>query len=330
MLSKLKHENIDKVWKSVLEGALFEARTGNIDISRKLFKYLMHSVPWYGPIYSEAFKLEENEHQDEAAYNIICRGLTELPRYGPLWFGLFRLTERKDSRLEYRMWQMGKKPVLTHTVRETEEASQLISKELTWKVHFERSQCEERAAEVAAVGLSRHSDLSLMECRDLMLRDARISLVKSLLSCPANLRWRVLLVGARLELSIGCSAGESTAHFTNNTVASKSLRKTRDLLRRAAQEVPVKSRSYVYLECSRVEEYCGDLDTARLLLARAKREQDGVFLLLLSFVRFLCCSFFWFRLLNTVILFVSFCFLDNRRVEVVPGVCVDRSPRRPY
>ena len=83
MLSVLKYESIDKVWKSVLEGTLFEARTGcylfrsclivyglvnlllsklqqgNIATSRKLFKYLMNHVSWYGPIYYEAFRLEE-------------------------------------------------------------------------------------------------------------------------------------------------------------------------------------------------------------------------------------------------------------------------------
>jgi hypothetical protein len=41
------------VWKSVLEGTLFEARAGNIAVSRKLFKYLMTHVSWYGPIYYE-------------------------------------------------------------------------------------------------------------------------------------------------------------------------------------------------------------------------------------------------------------------------------------
>lgn len=59
MLSVLKYESIERVWKSVLEGTLFEARTGNIATSRKLFKYLMTNVSWYGPIYYEAFRLEE-------------------------------------------------------------------------------------------------------------------------------------------------------------------------------------------------------------------------------------------------------------------------------
>jgi la-related protein 1 len=87
-----------------------------------------------------------------------------------------------------------------------------------------------------------------------MLGGARQSLVRSLMSCPGNLRWRVLLVGARMELGVGA------------------VEKARFLLQRALQEVPGKSKSYVYLECSRVEEYLGNLDTARSLLLHARQE----------------------------------------------------------
>lgn len=46
MLSTLKYESIDKVWRAVLEGALLEARTGRIDVARRFFKYLMsHVIP---------------------------------------------------------------------------------------------------------------------------------------------------------------------------------------------------------------------------------------------------------------------------------------------
>ena len=46
----------------------------------------------------------------------------------------------------------------------------------------------------------------LASARDSLLGNARISLVKSLLSCPANLQWKVWLAGARLELSAGSLA----------------------------------------------------------------------------------------------------------------------------
>jgi la-related protein 1 len=254
MLSTLRHESMDKVWKSILEGSLFEARAGNIPVSRRLFKYLINHVPWYGPIYFEAFRLEEKEGNDQGALAIILKGLKELPRYGPLWFGLFRIMERADIEEEHRQWQRGVAPKLANLSNEAAEAVRSISKELTWKVHFEKSQAEERAAEVAALGMHQNTSLSLQECRDAMLGGARQSLVRSLMSCPGNLRWRVLLVGARMELGVGA------------------VEKARFLLQRALQEVPGKSRSYVYLECSRVEEYLGNLDTARALLLQARQE----------------------------------------------------------
>jgi len=225
MLSVLKYESIDKVWKSVLEGTLFEARAGNIATSRKLFKYLMNHVSWYGPIYFEAFRLEEKEDRDNVALEIIKKGLMELPRYGPLWFGLLRIAERRDIHFEKRYWYMGARPQLPNVNRDSNEAIKSISKELTWKVYFEKSQSEERAGEVAANGLYNLSNCDLRTCRDELLNESRLSLVKSLLVCPANLRWKILLVGARLELSVGA------------------ITKARKLLCRAFVEVPAKSKS---------------------------------------------------------------------------------------
>ena len=44
ILSVLKYESIDRVWRAVLEGALLEARTGRADVARRFFKYLMAHV----------------------------------------------------------------------------------------------------------------------------------------------------------------------------------------------------------------------------------------------------------------------------------------------
>eukprot|EP01038_Epipyxis_sp_PR26KG_P011499 gene11499-15404_t len=254
MLSVLKYESIDKVWKSILEGSLFEARTGNIIISRKLFKFLIKHVSWYGPIYFEAFRLEEKENQDIFALQIIKKGLKELPRYGPLWFGLMRIVERIDGQREKHLWSNGYKPQLIALRKEVNEAIKNISKELTWKVYFEFSQAEERAAEIASIGMSKKTDLSLKQCRNLLLEEARISLVKSLLVCPENLRWKIFLVGSRLEAGVGA------------------IDKARYLLCRAFAEVPQKSKFNVYLELSRLEEYIGDIELARNILYKARQE----------------------------------------------------------
>ena len=46
-------------------------------------------VPWLC-----AARLEEKAEHFESALAIVERGLREIPRYGPLWFGAFRLSEK--------------------------------------------------------------------------------------------------------------------------------------------------------------------------------------------------------------------------------------------
>ena len=96
VLERIKNKSIEKVWRTVLEGALMEARSGEIKLARKALKYLIAHVPWYGPLYQEALRLEEKADRPRAAIKIARLGLKETPRYGPLWFGAFRSSERLD------------------------------------------------------------------------------------------------------------------------------------------------------------------------------------------------------------------------------------------
>ena len=189
LISPLKHAAIDKVWRAVLEGALLEARCGNVIVSRQVFKFLMERIPWYGPIYYEAFRLEERVGRDSAALDIVEGGLVEIPRYGPLWFGAFRVCERLDTETGVDGEYKSKGPVRTHIM--LERALHLISKELIWKVHFEGAQIEERFAASAA---------ETARCKGNLNR-ARRSYVRALRTCPTNLRWKVWLAGGRMELS---------------------------------------------------------------------------------------------------------------------------------
>lgn len=59
------HFKAHKVWKVVLEGALMEARAGNSDVARHVLKYLMAHVPWYGPVYHEAYRFHEKHEEYE-------------------------------------------------------------------------------------------------------------------------------------------------------------------------------------------------------------------------------------------------------------------------
>mmetsp|Transcript_17759 Transcript_17759/g.21649 ORF Transcript_17759/g.21649 Transcript_17759/m.21649 type:complete len:664 (+) Transcript_17759:85-2076(+) len=96
LLGRLRHIHVDKAWRTILEGALLEARTGNVVVARKVFKYLMRNVPWYGPIYYEAARFEEKNEEFTRAISIVESGLSEIPRYGPLWFNAFRLHESME------------------------------------------------------------------------------------------------------------------------------------------------------------------------------------------------------------------------------------------
>ena len=250
MLAMLKHENIEKTWKAVLEGALLEERAGRLPIARLLFKFLIQNVPWYGPIYYEAFKLEEKNGNLKSAAAIARRGLAELPRYGPLWFGLLKIEEKADAEAEKSSAFTGRSPKLPRMRTEVDAAVRDISRELVWKIHFEHAQALERAAEVAAAGLlvnSTHYE-NMSQARDALLASARQALIRSALACPANLRWKIWLAGARLEVGAGHAY------------------RARRLLCQALAEAPAKHRSTVYLECSRLEEFYGRVDVARRLL----------------------------------------------------------------
>jgi hypothetical protein len=40
----LKHQPLERVWKAVFEGALFEARAGKTNAARQFLKYLLENV----------------------------------------------------------------------------------------------------------------------------------------------------------------------------------------------------------------------------------------------------------------------------------------------
>jgi tetratricopeptide (TPR) repeat protein len=167
ILASLKEVHIDKVWRTVLEGALLEARAGQLPTARRVFKYLMKHVSWYGPVYHEACRFEEKQHEFDRAVTVVDRGLQEVPKYGPLWFTALRLYERTCQ------------GNLTKPRDIVQRAVKAISSELVWKIHFESAQMEETAG---------HYDRS------------RAAFAESVRHCPKNLRWKAWLSGARMEL----------------------------------------------------------------------------------------------------------------------------------
>lgn len=216
ILARLKDQPLEKTWRTILEGALFEARAGRSDVARKVFHYLMRNVPWYGPIYQEAYRFEERCEEYERAMKIVEHGLRENLKYGPLWFSALRLYEK--------VAQEKLRPTL-------QAATELLLKDLKWKVYFEAAQVEDRAGR---------------------LEEARRAYVRAAEFCPANLEWKVWFGGSRTELAAG------------NTEAARML------IERALQCVPPKMRPAVILEQARLEEYAGCPDAARRILDEAK------------------------------------------------------------
>ena len=235
LLARLRHLGIDKVWKTVLEGALLEARAGNYSMARRVLKYLMHHVPWYGPLYLEAYKLERDLGNTHFAVEIVERGLSALPKYGPLWFGSFRLCEDLD--------RLGGDVFLSQTVHMLDRAITSVSRELSWKIHIEAAQIFERFAEVQCNG-------DLVAFNEYLV-PARFRFSMALLTCPLNLRWKILVAAGRMELSAG-----------NAEV-------TRDLFTKAHEISPEKGRSSTLLELVRLTEYEGNFDLVRSVLCKA-------------------------------------------------------------
>mmetsp|Transcript_23582 Transcript_23582/g.53815 ORF Transcript_23582/g.53815 Transcript_23582/m.53815 type:complete len:1913 (-) Transcript_23582:441-6179(-) len=249
LLARLKNTPIDKVWRAVLEGALLEARDGKIHVARRILKYLTKHVPWYGPIYLEAFQLELREDRSQEALAIVDRGLNTHPRYGPLWFGAFRLCEKLDLR-ESRERSGRGKIEMRRTIEMVERALSSISKELLWKVHLEAAQVQERAA-LLSVALD--SDLVLHN----ELAASRKYFARAVLTCPPNLSWKVWLAGGRMELNAG-----------RDDIA-------RRLFERAFSQVPEKNKANVFLECSRLEDFEGNTQLGRAILCKARQECPG-------------------------------------------------------
>jgi tetratricopeptide (TPR) repeat protein len=100
-------------------------------------------------------------------------------------------------------------------------------------------------------------EAALIEDRAGFHTEARQLLLRSLANCPDNLKWKVWIAAARLELH------------------QRRIEAARDLLRMADSWTPRKTRSMVLLEQSRLEECVGNADAARAILRVARAESSA-------------------------------------------------------
>jgi tetratricopeptide (TPR) repeat protein len=123
-----------------------------------------------------------------------------------------------------------------------QRASANVSKEIAWKVHLEASFIFERAAQEQAQA----NDDEL----DMYLGPARRYFALTISTCRLNLRWKVWLAAARMELYAG----------------NKDISRT--LFLRAHEVAPEKVRSLTYLDFARLHEFVGEINLARALLCK--------------------------------------------------------------
>ena len=196
LLGKLSRVPISQSWRTLLEGALLEARASQTGTARRVFKFLLQQAPWYGPVWHEACRFEQRCNHLREALRVAEQGLGQLPRYGPLWFCALRLYESISPPAD----------LVRATRALVDRGVKHISKDLVWKLWFECAQVEERTGH---------------------LQRARSAYVRSVANCAANLRWKVWLGGARTEL---CHGQFDTAHALLERAYSESPPKTRALV----------------------------------------------------------------------------------------------------
>ena len=211
LLGKLARVPISQSWRTLLEGALLEARASQTTTARRIFKFLLQQAPWFGPVWHEACRFEQRCNQLDEALRVAEQGLCQLPRYGPLWFCALRLYESTSPPHD----------LVRATRALVDRGVKHISKDLIWKLWFECAQVEERNGN---------------------LQRARSAYVRSVANCASNLRWKVWLGGARTELCHG------------------EFEVSQQLLERAYNESPPKTRALVMLEQSRLHEICGNAE----------------------------------------------------------------------
>lgn len=164
LVARLEELPLERTWRTVLEGALLEARHGQCAEARRILERLMAGVPWYGPVFQEACRFEDGCEDFERAVAVVDRGLRENPKYGPLWFSALRLFEKvAPERLPAAF----------------RSAADCLLSDLRWKVHFEHAQACERAARY---GEARAAYRAALDC------------------APGNLAWKVWFGAARTEM----------------------------------------------------------------------------------------------------------------------------------
>jgi tetratricopeptide (TPR) repeat protein len=128
-VKKESSHDIDKTWRILMEGALFEGRCGNRKEARDQFNYVLKKCRNYGPVFVEASKYEERENEISEAIDICELGLEYNAKYNPLWFQYLRLYEKASEQMRNTKFEK------FHFI--VQDMFQNVSKEFYWKINVE-------------------------------------------------------------------------------------------------------------------------------------------------------------------------------------------------
>eukprot|EP01063_Lacrimia_lanifica_P033038 TRINITY_DN5777_c0_g1_i1.p1 TRINITY_DN5777_c0_g1~~TRINITY_DN5777_c0_g1_i1.p1 ORF type:complete len:865 (+),score=325.35 TRINITY_DN5777_c0_g1_i1:84-2678(+) len=304
-------QQLDKVWKVVLEGALFESRFGNDAKASLIINNLLHAVPRQCAVYLEAAKHQEKNQKYLKAFSYIEMGLRVNPKFGPLVFAGVRLLEKRavEQARRYASQQDYESPKYSSAMRlllgqwrkaeqspslfklmnlmlsstEASDAAQMglpdphdarghdapdshpygcrvdlrplyayverckkfLCPDLVWRLDFEVAQAEERAGYYEA---------------------SRVSFAEAYTKCQSkvpNLKWKVMLCGARMEIARNdlpkAFALLLAAYKQNQPTPQEEVNKTQN-----------RTLAVIKLELARYYEYMRQFDHARATLEEAR------------------------------------------------------------
>ena len=81
ILATLKDYPLEKTWKLYLEGALLEAKSGQVKSAKRVFKMLLQNIDNQGSIYYEYARFEESLGNISRALKICFEGVCKTYRY---------------------------------------------------------------------------------------------------------------------------------------------------------------------------------------------------------------------------------------------------------
>ena len=177
LISSLKNNRIEDTYKLLLEGILFEGRCGNIKTAQKACKFLCKRFYGNGKVFLSTALFEERIGNIEEAIRICEEGLDSNFAFGPLWFLLIKLAAKVKTNYKFRYGNNFEELIVEAVKCICTTSSDLIS-----KLYLEAAQYQDKKENIHL---------------------ARKYLKEAAVSCGSSHKWKVWIIGARIEARIG-------------------------------------------------------------------------------------------------------------------------------